>query len=132
MPTASATSASLRIDKWLWCVRLFKTRSVAAEAVKSGHVRLNGARVKAAREVKVGDGMTVARGDVEIEITVTAIPARRGPAAEAALCYEEAPESVARREQAAAARAALRIAPPTQGRPDKRTRRLLARLRGES
>ncbi len=130
MPTASATSASgsaerLRIDRWLWCARFYKTRSIAAEAVRGGHVRVNGERVKAAREVKIGDALTVQRGDAEVEVVVTGIPQRRGPAPEAARCYEETAASIERREQAAAARAALRIEPPTRGKPDKRTRRLL-------
>jgi len=115
---------SLRIDRWLWCARFYKSRSLAAEEVKAGHVRLNGQRVKASREVKVGDTLSVSRGDDDHVLLIDRIPARRGPAAEAALCYTETPESLAARE----ARRAARIAParpPTPGRPDKRTRRLI-------
>jgi ribosome-associated heat shock protein Hsp15 len=121
----------LRIDRWLWCARFFKSRSAAAEAVRAGHVRLNGQRVKPAHDVKVGDAIAVARDDsVERDVSIAAIPARRGPASEAAGCYVESAESLAR-QRAAAEQRALRpiLAPPTPGRPDKRTRRLLLRAR---
>jgi ribosome-associated heat shock protein Hsp15 len=119
---------TLRIDRWLWCARFFKTRSVAADAVRGGHVRLNGQRAKPAREVKPGDMMTILRGQHELEITVTAIPARRGPASEAAACYAETAESIERRQrQAEQRRAAAGLDAPTRGRPDKHTRRLLRR-----
>lgn len=121
----------LRIDRWLWCARFFKTRSVAAEAVRGGHVRVNGQRVKPAHAVKIGDALTlVLRDESEREVHIAAIPARRGPASEAAGTYVETPESIERR-RAAAERRALRpvFAPPTSGRPDKRTRRLMLRVR---
>jgi ribosome-associated heat shock protein Hsp15 len=120
----------LRIDRWLWCARFFKSRSAAAEAVRAGRVRLNGGKVKPAHDVKSGDAVTIelgTHGD-EREITIAAIPARRGPASEAAMCYSESSESVERRRVAAEARA-LAPPPPTPGRPDKRTRRLLLRAR---
>ena len=120
----------LRIDRWLWCARFFKSRSAAAEAVRAGRVRLNGGKVKPAHDVKPGDAVTIelgAHGD-EREITIAAIPARRGPASEAATCYVESSESVERRRAAAEARK-LAPPPPTPGRPDKRTRRLLLRAR---
>ena len=120
----------LRIDRWLWCARFFKSRSAAAEAVRSGRVRLNGGRVKPAHDVKPGDAVTIelgTRGE-EREVTIAAIPVRRGPASEAATCYVESAESIDRRRAAAEARA-LAPPPPTPGRPDKRTRRLLLRAR---
>src|SRR5262245_61800831 len=120
----------LRIDRWLWCARFFKSRSAAAEAVRTGRVRLNGGKVKPAHDVKPGDGVTIeigARGE-EREIKIAAIPARRGPASEAVKCYAESLESVGRRRVAAEARA-LAPPPPTPGRPDKRTRRLLLKAR---
>jgi ribosome-associated heat shock protein Hsp15 len=126
-----AEQERLRIDRWLWCARLFKTRSVAAEAVRAGHVRLNGQRVKPAHAVKIGDALTVQlRDDSERDVRIAAIPARRGPAPEAAASYVETPESIERR-RVAAERRALRpvFEPPTSGRPDKRTRRLMARVR---
>jgi ribosome-associated heat shock protein Hsp15 len=128
---SSATKPSdaerLRIDRWLWCARFYKTRSVAADAVKGGHVRLNGQRVKPAHDVKPGDLVSLPRGDVDIEVAVLAMPVRRGPAAEAALYYAETDGSLVRRQIAAEKRAAAGALPepPTRGRPDKRTRRLL-------
>jgi ribosome-associated heat shock protein Hsp15 len=121
----------LRIDRWLWCARLFKSRSAAADAVRSGHVRLNGQRVKPAHAVKIGDALQVALPQrSERDIAIAAIPARRGPAPEAAASYVETPESIERGRRAAEERAARRaFAPPTAGRPDKRTRRLLLRVR---
>ncbi|HET7609327.1 MAG TPA: RNA-binding S4 domain-containing protein [Gammaproteobacteria bacterium] len=121
----------LRIDRWLWCARFFKSRSAAAEAVRGGHVRLNGQRVKPAHAVKIGDALqlTLAYG-VERDVSVALIPARRGPAPEAAASYVESPESIERRRKAAEERAArAAYVPPTAGRPDKRTRRLLLRAR---
>jgi ribosome-associated heat shock protein Hsp15 len=121
----------LRIDRWLWCARLYKSRSAAADAVRGGHVRLNGQRVKPAHSVKVGDALQVTlREGVEREVAIAAIPVRRGPAPEAARSYVESPESIERRRKAAEERAArVSYLPPTAGKPDKRTRRLLLRAR---
>ncbi|MEO8467524.1 MAG: RNA-binding S4 domain-containing protein [Gammaproteobacteria bacterium] len=126
-----AEQERLRIDRWLWCARFFKTRSVAAEAVRAGHVRLNGQRVKPAHVVKIGDALAVElRDDIAREVRIAAIPARRGPAPEAATTYIETAESTERRRLAAEQRASRpAFAPPTSGRPDKRTRRLLLRVR---
>lgn len=120
----------LRIDRWLWCARLFKSRSAAAEAVRGGHVRLNGQRVKPAHAVRIGDTLLIERGAAtEKELAVASIPPRRGPASEAARAYVETAESIERAKRAAEART-LRpvLGPPTAGRPDKRTRRLLLRV----
>ena len=123
---------TLRIDKWLWYTRFFKTRSLAADAVRGGHVRLNGQRVKAARDIAPGDALTIVKRDLQFDVEVLGLPARRGPATEAAQCYRESEESVARREAARAARRE-QLPPPTLHRPDKRTRRLLReRQRGEN
>src|SRR5262245_58569633 len=91
-----------RIDKWLFFVRLFKSRSLAAQAVTGGRVHLNGERVKPARAVRPGDTIVFMRGAVEFECTVTAIPSRRGPAPEAVRCYDETAASQARRAEFAA------------------------------
>jgi ribosome-associated heat shock protein Hsp15 len=125
------TADRLRIDRWLWCARFFKSRSAAAEAVRGGHVRVNGQRVKPAYAVKVGDALSIEAPRLpERDITIAAIPVRRGPAAEAAGAYLETPESLERRRRAAEQRALhVAFAPPTAGRPDKRTRRLLLRAR---
>lgn len=124
----------LRIDRWLWCARFFKTRTLAAAAVKGGHVRLNGQRVKPARDVKVGDALSIAVGTgPERDVTIVAIPPRRGPAAEAQDCYVETAESIERRRLHAERRAEARwVAAPTSGRPDRRTRRLLKRVKGQA
>src|ERR1044071_2342156 len=119
---AATEQDRLRIDRWLWCARLFKTRSVAAEAVRSGHVRLNGQRVKPAHAVKIGDALTLTlRDDSERDVRVAAIPARRGPATEAAGTYVETPESIERRRVAAQQRGlGPVVAPPTTGRAGNR------------
>lgn len=124
---AGVNQESLRIDRWLWCARFFKTRSLAAGAVKGGHVRVNGQRAKPARDVRVGDTLTILQGEVEREVTVAGIPTRRGPAPEASRCYVETEASIARRLEAQERRKAERELQraPTPGRPDKRTRRLL-------
>ena len=121
----------LRVDRWLWCARLFKSRSAAAEAVRGGHVRVNGQRVKPAHAVKIGDALQVALPHgVERDVAIAGIPKRRGPAPEAAASYVETTESIERRRKAAEERAArASYAPPTEGKPDKRTRRLLLRAR---
>lgn len=121
----------LRIDRWLFSVRFFKSRSLAAQAVAGGKVHVNGERVKASRAVRVGDRIEFTRGAVVFECTVVAIPTRRGPASEAARCYEETPASQARREKFAAnmkVAAALTLRPDE--RPDKHERKILRRLRG--
>ena len=131
MQDRDGAADGLRIDRWLWCARLFKSRSAAAEAVRGGHVRLNGQRVKPAHAVKVGDALQVAlRHGGERDLAIAAIPVRRGPAPEAAASYVESPESIERRRKAAEERASrVSYTPPTAGKPDKRTRRLLLRAR---
>ncbi len=121
----------LRIDRWLWCARLFKSRSAAAEAVRGGHARLNGQRVKPSHAVKIGDALQLSLPrSSDRDLQIAAIPLRRGPAPEAAATYVESPESLERRRVAAEQRAARgSYAPPTAGKPDKRTRRLLLRAR---
>jgi ribosome-associated heat shock protein Hsp15 len=115
----------LRIDKWLWCARFYKTRGVAQEAVEGGHVQVNGERVKASRHVKVGDRLRITRERERFEVDVIGIPTRRGPAPEARTHYVETAESDA-------ARATVRefdrlTATVNSGRPDKRERRNLLR-----
>jgi ribosome-associated heat shock protein Hsp15 len=121
-----------RLDRWLFGVRLFKSRSLAAQAVTGGKVHLNGERVKPSREVKAGDVVTFVRGAIDFECTVVAIPARRGPAPEAARCYVESPASEARRiEFQQRMKVASALAPQRPDvRPDKHGRQALRRLRG--
>lgn len=120
----------LRIDKWLWHVRLFKTRSLATQAVDGGRVKLDGERIKAAHPLRVGQQISVTLGDRAIEVEVLALPPRRGPASQAQACYAETPRSVERsarhREQR---RLAALLRPQPDHRPDKRERRKLAQLR---
>ncbi len=116
---------ALRIDKWLWAARFYKTRSLAAEEIGKNRVQVNGQDAKASREVRAGDRVRLRQGQVEREVVVRGISAMRGPAPVAQQLYEETPESQARREAAAqhrrvAAEPALSI---EQGRPTKRDRR---------
>lgn len=122
----------LRLDKWLWAARFYKTRALAAEEIGKGRVRVNGQIAKPARELKPGDTLDLRQGGIERTVLVRALSAQRGPAPAAALLYEETPESIARRAAAAehhrlAAEPALSLA---QGRPTKRDRRQLDRERG--
>jgi ribosome-associated heat shock protein Hsp15 len=116
---------SLRIDKWLWAARFYKTRSLACDEVTKHRVQINGQDVKPAREVKVGDTLTVRQGNITKTIQVKGISAARGPAPVAQLLYEETPESIALRAKLAeqnrmAAEPAHSI---EHGRPTKRDRR---------
>jgi ribosome-associated heat shock protein Hsp15 len=124
---------AMRIDRWLFAVRLFKSRSVAADAVSGGRVHLNGERVKSSHGVKPGDTVTFTRSAVVFECVVAAVPLRRGPASEAARCYDETPASKARREAfAARMKVAAGLTPRPDQRPDKHGRRLLRQLRGRN
>jgi ribosome-associated heat shock protein Hsp15 len=121
----------LRIDRWLFFVRLFKSRSLAAQAVAGGKVHINRERVKPSRTVREGDLVAFMRGAVAFDCKVTGLPKRRGPASEAAQCYEETPESRARREEfSQRMRVAAALAPRPEERPDKHERKVLRRLRG--
>lgn len=116
-----------RIDKWLWAARFYKTRSLAVDEIARGRVEVNGQEVKPAREVKAGDTVSVRQGFVQRTVVVKGVSNMRGPAPVAQQLYEETPESLLAREQAAEQR---RLAPePAQtiedGRPTKRGRREL-------
>lgn len=128
---AEGGDESLRVDRWLWCTRLFKSRTVAAEAVAGGKVHVNGRRVKPALAVRVGDRVTITRAGFEFECEVLKLPQRRGSAPLAQACYAETDAARAAREKyAEAARLASAFAPRTLERPDKHGRRELRRLRG--
>jgi ribosome-associated heat shock protein Hsp15 len=121
----------MRIDRWLFFVRLFKSRSLASEAVSGGRVHLNAERVKPAHVVRIGDQIAFSRGTVAFDCEVTGLPLRRGPAPQAAACYRESEASVARRAQfAERMRTATAFAPRPDNRPDKHERRELRRIRG--
>jgi ribosome-associated heat shock protein Hsp15 len=121
-------SSGLRIDKWLWFARFFKSRSQATDAVAGGLVHIGGERAKPSREIRVGDCLQITRGETHYEVIVQSLPLRRGPATEAQAAYLETEASIASRERK---REQLRLAPPApQGRPDKHQRRALRGLRG--
>ncbi len=117
---------ALRIDRWLFFTRFYKTRSLAAAAVAGGHIKLNGERARPASRARIGDRIEIVREQLRWVIDVRAIPARRGPASEARACYEEDPASLCEREARLASLRADRLTMPrTRGRPDKHTRRKL-------
>ena len=114
----------MRVDRWLWAARLFKTRSLAAEAVRGGRVHVNGRAVKASRELRPGDRVEITAGSIRRTLIVRGTAERRGPAQEAALLYEETLQSIEARERAAAERrAAGTTVLDLGGRPTKRDRR---------
>jgi ribosome-associated heat shock protein Hsp15 len=126
------TDSPIRLDKWLWAARFFKTRAVAAQAIAGGKVEVNDVRAKPAKLLHLGDRLRVRRGPYLYLLTVRVLSERRGPPAEAATLYDEDPEGKAARERLSHQ---LRIAPPPayegKGRPTKRDRRELERLRDE-
>jgi ribosome-associated heat shock protein Hsp15 len=129
MVSMDAEAVPLRVDKWLWCARFFKTRSLAADAVSGGKVHVNRERVKPSRTVRPGDLLEITVGFDVITVEVRSIPSRRGPATEARQCFAETEASIARRERVREQRRlAAMAAPQTDGRPDKRTRRELLRF----
>lgn len=121
---------SLRIDKWLFFTRFYKTRGKASAAVTGGHVSRNGERAKPSLPVKVGDRLTITRDRYTWVIDVAKLPARRGPATEAQACYVETPQSEQQRVALAEALKSDRMGlPQTPGRPDKHTRRQLRQFK---
>jgi ribosome-associated heat shock protein Hsp15 len=122
-----AHEEAVRLDKWLWAARFFKTRSLATEAVNGGKVELNGLRPKPSKDVKIGDQLRVRLGPFVHALVVRVLSDRRGPAAAAALLYEESAASIAERERL---REQHRLAPATQyderGRPTKKDRRAMS------
>lgn len=120
----------MRIDKWLWAARFFKTRTAATDAVSAGHVRVNGVRAKPAKEVNVADTVVVRVGELQRTVAVTGLAERRGSAKVAASLYVETAESIASREQAALQRRLARPVGADLGvRPTKQDRRRLDALR---
>ena len=128
MPTDDK-AGNHRLDKWLWHARFYKTRSLATAAINGGKVHLNAERIKPAHPVRVGDRVSLAQQGMVAEFEVLGLPRRRGPAAEAQAAYLETPASSERRARLLEQ---LRLAkgsrPRSEGRPDKRDRRLLMRL----
>ena len=121
-------NGSVRLDKWLWAARFFKTRSLATEAVEAGRVRMQGDRPKPAKLVRVGDALEVRTLTGIFQLTVTGLADRRGPASVAQAMYREDADSRRVREELAALRRAEALMRPWKGRPTKRERRALLRF----
>ena len=119
----------VRLDKWLWAARLYKTRSLATVAINGGKVHVNGSRVKPSRDARLGDLISLTRGDDPMELTIRALTDKRGKAADAQALYEETSGSAAARATRAVLRKerALRN-PAPEKRPDKRARRHIVRF----
>lgn len=132
MPTEHHPPEKMRLDKWLWAARFFKTRSLATQAIEQGRVKLNGDRVKPSRDIKPHDRLDVHAGDSVWTLTVRGLSMQRGPAPVAQQLYEEDPASVERRQQQASERK-LAVSPAAEikGRPTKRDRRKIHRFIGE-
>ncbi len=120
----------LRLDKWLWAARFYKTRSLAKQAIEGGKVHLGGQRVKVSKEISVGERLRIRQGWDEKDVRVCALSDQRRGAAEAAHLYEESAESIKRREETAAARkAAGGMLHRPEGRPTKKQRRQIHRFK---
>jgi ribosome-associated heat shock protein Hsp15 len=124
-------SASMRLDKWLWAARFFKTRQLATEAINGGKVHLNGQRSKPGKEVHIGTRLRIHKGSLEWDIEVLALSKQRRPAAEAVRWYAETASSKNRREQHLEEQRLLRSAHPhtaAAGKPNKKDRRMIHRF----
>jgi len=120
----------IRLDKWLWCARFYKTRNIAANALKTGKVTANGDRAKPSKTVKPGDKLNIRKGPYHYAITVLDLAKSRKSAAGAALLYEESSESISERESLAAQlKAEAALTPTTKGRPSKKDRRSIIKFK---
>jgi ribosome-associated heat shock protein Hsp15 len=128
--TSSDLSDGVRLDKWLWAARFFKTRSLASEAINGGKIQLNGHRAKRAKHVQIGDEVRIRKGPYEQSVVVRGLAEKRGPAKVAQTLYEETPESLYKREMMSIQ---LKSTPETsfrtKGRPTKRERRDIERFK---
>lgn len=128
----SVPEHALRLDKWLWFTRFYKTRTAASAAVQGGHVRVNGERARASMRIRIDDEIKLVRQQLTYELRVIGIPLRRGSASDAQTCYEEAAMSLERRKHTIAELKKDRLQMPrTRGKPDKHTRRLLRDRKGQ-
>lgn len=122
--------AQVRLDKWLWAARFFKTRALAKQAIEGGKVHYNGQRSKVSKDVEIGALLTIRRGWDECEVEVTALSDQRGGAPQAGLLYKETADSRERRERIAAERRALAASEPQNPeRPNKKQRRMIHRFK---
>ncbi len=126
-PTAAETQA-IRVDKWLWAARFFKTRHLAVEAINGGKVEIDGQRAKPAKTVRPGTRLTIQKESLSWEVTVLAVSKQRRPAPEAALLYAEEETSRSRRQEQVRARRETGIYPDGAARPTKRDRRMIQRF----
>ncbi len=122
--------AGMRLDKWLWAARFFKTRQLAVEAINGGKVHLNGHRTKPGKEIKPGSRLSIHKGSLAWEVTVQVLPKQRRPASEAVTFYHEDEASRRQREALLEQQRLLRAAAPRQAteKPDKKDRRLIRRF----
>ena len=129
MSKQNSDSDKVRLDKWLWAARFFKTRGLATEAINGGHVHLNGARVKPSRTVKEGDELRIQKGTVEFIVQILILSDRRGPASVAQALYQETEANQAKRQAQGEQRRLLAnaVGGPVK-RPDKRARRKIIRF----
>lgn len=125
----SDPGSGMRLDKWLWAARFFKTRHLAVEAINGGKVHLNGQRSKPGKEVKIGNHLRIHKGSLEWDLEVLAMNKQRRPASEAVLLYRESAESLQRRERQQEEQRLLRAANPQPStKPSKRNRRMIHRF----
>jgi len=128
---AFVMAGTFRLDKWLWAARFYKTRSAAADAIDGGKVQVNGSRVKRGRPLQIGDRIRIRKVPYESIIEVVQLSEHRGSAMDAAGLYRETADSIAARKVLAEQhRVAAAISKPTKGRPTKRDRRRISRLKG--
>jgi ribosome-associated heat shock protein Hsp15 len=127
-------SPKVRLDKWLWAARFFKTRQIAAEAINGGKVHLNGQRTKPGREIKQGSCLRIHKGALEWDIIVRVVASKRRPAVEARTFYDETPASIEQREKMSEALRLERSLTPRsdRGRPNKKERRMIHRFTGKA
>mgnify|MGYP000029176093 CR=1 FL=1 len=126
----STSKSKVRLDKWLWAARFFKTRNLAKQAIDGGKVHCNGARCKSSREIEIGSVLEIRQGWDEKTVVVKELSDKRGGAPQAALLYQETPESLENRQLQAAQRKAMQSANPhSSGRPNKQDRRLIHRFK---
>lgn len=127
------SNGQMRLDKWLWAARFFKTRQLAIEAINGGKVHLNGQRTKPGKTVAVGSRLTIHKESLEWQIEVKELPRQRRPASEAVLFYEEDEASRVKRQRQIEEQRLLRAAAPrpTQGKPSKRDRRMIHSFTGK-
>ena len=132
MPEDKKIPQKIRVDKWLWVARFFKTRATAADAVNGGKVHVNGQRVKSSRLVQLGDRLKITRGHIHLVVDVAGLNDKRGPAKEAQNLYQETPQSIEEQKNKSQQRKLLNASmPKSKGKPDKHQRREIRKVIGK-